>query len=56
MNNMVNRYNISLNYKLKSLQNDPWERKKITEQGDILSIGVASTGTTRGEACLVFIF
>jgi hypothetical protein len=23
-NNMVNKYNISLNYKLESLQNDPW--------------------------------
>jgi hypothetical protein len=27
-NNMVNRYNISLNYKLESLQNDPWVHKK----------------------------
>jgi hypothetical protein len=27
-NNMVNKYNISLNYKLKSLQNDPWVQKK----------------------------
>jgi hypothetical protein len=27
-NNMVNRYNISLNYKLESLQNDPWVQKK----------------------------
>jgi hypothetical protein len=27
-NNMVNRYNISLNYKLGSLQNDPWVQKK----------------------------
>jgi hypothetical protein len=27
-NNMVNRYNISLNYKLESLQNDPWVKKK----------------------------
>jgi hypothetical protein len=27
-NNMVNRYNISLNYKLESLQNDPWIQKK----------------------------
>jgi hypothetical protein len=25
---MVNRYNISINYKLKSLQNDPWVQKK----------------------------
>jgi hypothetical protein len=27
-NNMVNRYNISLNYNLESLQNDPWVQKK----------------------------
>jgi hypothetical protein len=27
-NNMVNGYNISLNYKLESLQNDPWVQKK----------------------------
>jgi hypothetical protein len=27
-NNMVNRYNISLNYKLESLQNDSWVQKK----------------------------
>jgi hypothetical protein len=27
-NNMVNRYNISLNYKLESLQNDPWVQQK----------------------------
>jgi hypothetical protein len=27
-NNMVNIYNISLNYKLESLQNDPWVQKK----------------------------
>jgi hypothetical protein len=25
---MVNRYNISLNYKLESLQNDTWVQKK----------------------------
>jgi hypothetical protein len=27
-NNMMNIYNISLNYKIKSLQNDPWVQKK----------------------------
>jgi hypothetical protein len=27
-NNMVNRYNISLNYILESLQNDTWVQKK----------------------------
>jgi hypothetical protein len=31
MNNMVNIYNISINYKLIPLQNDPWVRKKIAE-------------------------
>jgi hypothetical protein len=25
---MVNKYNISLNYKLESLQKDPWVQKK----------------------------
>jgi hypothetical protein len=32
VNNIVNRYNISINYKLKSLQNDPWVRKKDYNQ------------------------
>jgi hypothetical protein len=27
-----NRYNISINYKLRSLQNDPWVRKNITSE------------------------
>jgi hypothetical protein len=27
-NNMVNRHNFSLNYRLESLQNDPWVQKK----------------------------
>jgi hypothetical protein len=45
-----------INYKLRSLQNDCWVRKKITEQCRNLSIGAASTGTTVGEACLAFIF
>jgi hypothetical protein len=27
-NNMVNKYNISLNYKLRYLQNDPWVQKE----------------------------
>jgi hypothetical protein len=25
---MVNRYNILINYKLRSLQNDPWVKNK----------------------------
>jgi hypothetical protein len=32
-NNMVNRYNISLNYKLESLQNDPWVQKETLQSG-----------------------
>jgi hypothetical protein len=32
-NNMVNRYNISLNYRLESLQNDPWVQKEILQSG-----------------------
>jgi hypothetical protein len=40
----------------KILTNDPWVRKKITWQCDILSIGADSTSTTEGETCLVFIF
>jgi tetrahydromethanopterin S-methyltransferase subunit F len=55
-NNMVNRYNISLNYKLESLQNDPWSKRNITERRRNLSVGASSTGTTGGEAGLVFIF
>jgi hypothetical protein len=47
-NNMASRYNISIIYKLRSLQNDPWVRKKNTEQGGNLSVGAASTGTTGG--------
>jgi hypothetical protein len=53
---MVNRYNISLNYKLESLQNDPWAQRNITEWRGNLSIGASFTGTTGGEAGLVFIF
>jgi hypothetical protein len=54
---MVSRYNISINYKLRSLQCDPRGRKKIIEQYGNLSIGAAFTGTTGGEAGLAsFIF
>jgi hypothetical protein len=45
---MESRYNISIIYKLRSLQNDPWVRKKNTEQGGNLSVGAASTDTTGG--------
>jgi hypothetical protein len=30
---MVNRYNILLNYKLESLQNDPWVSKETLQSG-----------------------
>jgi hypothetical protein len=54
---MLNRYNISLNYRLESLQNDQWVPKiNITEWRGNLSIGASSTGTTGGEVGLVFIF
>jgi hypothetical protein len=53
---MVNKYNISLNYKLESLQNDLWSKRNITEWLRNLSIGASFTGTTGGEAGLVFIF
>jgi hypothetical protein len=33
-NNMVNRYNISLNYKLESLQNDPVGPKERLQRGE----------------------
>jgi hypothetical protein len=52
----VNKYNISLNYKLESLQNFPWVQKNITEWQGNLKVGASSTGTTGGEAGLVFIF
>jgi hypothetical protein len=55
-NNMVNRYNISLNYKLESLQMTRGSKRNITEWRGNLSIGASSTGTTGGEAGLVFIF
>jgi phosphopantothenoylcysteine synthetase/decarboxylase len=57
-NNMVNRYNILIKLQAKILQNDPRVRKKITEQrsGGNLRVGVASTCTTEGEACLASFF
>jgi hypothetical protein len=54
----VNRYNISLVYKLKSYKNEPWVRKKVTKQssGRNLSADGASIGTIRGEAGLASFF
>jgi hypothetical protein len=51
-NNMVNKYNITLNYKLESRGS----KRNITEWRGNLSVGAFSTGTTGGEAGLVFIF
>jgi hypothetical protein len=54
---MVNRYNISINYRVNSYKMTRGSKRKITELHGILSIGVDSTGTTRGEAGLAsFIF
>jgi hypothetical protein len=54
---MVNRYNISINYKVKSYKMvRGLERRLQLSSGRNLSVGAASTGTTEGEACLVFIF
>jgi hypothetical protein len=55
-NNMVNRYNISINYRIKSYKMTHGSKINITEWRKNLSIGASSTGTTRGEADLVFIF
>jgi hypothetical protein len=55
-NNMVNRYNISLNYKLESLQNDPWVQKKYYRVARKSKRRCVFQGTTGGEADLVFIF
>jgi hypothetical protein len=56
-NNMINRYNISLNYKVKSYKMTHGPKRKITDKCRILSVGAASTGITSGEAGLAsFIF
>jgi hypothetical protein len=58
VNNMVNRYNISLNYKLKSYKMTLGSEGRLqASSGRNLSVGVASIGTTGGEAGLAsFIF
>jgi hypothetical protein len=53
---MVNRYNISINYRIKFYKMTHGSKQKITEERRILSIGAASTGTTRGEAGLASFF
>jgi hypothetical protein len=53
---MVNRYNISINYRVKSYKMTHGSKRKIIEWRGNLSIGASSTGTIGGEADLVFIF
>jgi hypothetical protein len=54
---MVNRYNISIIYKLKYLQNDPWVRKNITiRQQQKSKRRCGSIGTTGGKAGLASFF
>jgi hypothetical protein len=56
-NNMVNRYNISLNYKLKSYKMTLGSERILQPcSGRYLSIGAASIGTTGGEASLATFF
>jgi hypothetical protein len=53
---MINRYNISLNYKVKSYKMTHGTKRKIIEYHEILSVGATSTCTTRGEANLASFF
>jgi hypothetical protein len=54
---MVNRYNISVNYKLKSYKIIRGSERRLQASSDEnLSIGVASTSTTGGEAALTSFF
>jgi hypothetical protein len=54
---MVNRYNISLKYMVKSYKVTLGSERRLQSCSDgYLSIGAASTGTTRGEAGLAPFF
>jgi hypothetical protein len=53
---MVNKYNISMNYKVKSYKMTHGSKRKITKYRGILSVGAASIGTTGGEAGLASFF
>jgi hypothetical protein len=54
---MVNKYNISINYKLKSYKMTIGsERRLQSSSHENLSVGATFIGTTGGEADLVFIF
>jgi hypothetical protein len=54
---MVKQIQYLVKYKLRSLQNDPWFKRRLqASSGGNLSIDEASTGAIKGEACLVFIF
>jgi hypothetical protein len=54
---MVNRYNMSINYKLKSYKMTLGSERRLQScnNGNLGADG-ASVGATRGEACLVFVF
>jgi hypothetical protein len=53
---MVNRYNISINYRVKSYKMTRGSKRKIIKLRIILSVGASSTGTTGGEASLASFF
>jgi hypothetical protein len=56
-NNMVNRYNIPINYMVKSYKMTLGSERKITiKQRQNLSLGAASTGTIGGEVGLASFF
>jgi rhamnose utilization protein RhaD (predicted bifunctional aldolase and dehydrogenase) len=54
---MVNRYNISINYKLKPYKMTLGSKRRLQlSSGGNLSMDETSTGTTGVEVGLVFIF
>jgi hypothetical protein len=53
---MVDRYNISLNYKLESLQNDPCVQKKDYRVAQKSKLTCVFHTHNQREAGLVFIF
>jgi hypothetical protein len=56
-NNMANRYNISINYKVKPYKMTLGSKRRLQlSSGGNLSMDGTSTGTTGVEVGLVFIF
>jgi hypothetical protein len=56
-NNIVNIYNVSLNYKLKSYKMTLGLERRLQSNDKNLSVCATFTGTTAGVACLAsFIF